>query len=165
MNAICSDSPIAALRALPAARVISMWHSLEHLRAPGEMLAVAAERLQPDGVLALGVPNPRSLQFRLLGSRWAHLDAPRHLCLMPESALTSQLNSLGVRPLAAMTGDPFGVICSIHGWTYALRRRPARAESPKAAIHAGRLLTRALGPIEHPRRQGPALTLLAVKQP
>jgi SAM-dependent methyltransferase len=164
VNAICSDEPIAALRTLAPARVISLWHSLEHLHAPAEMLAVAADRLQPGGVLALGLPNPRSLQFRLLKSRWAHLDAPRHLCLMPEAGLTAHLESLGLRRLDAMTGDPFGVICSIHGWTYALRRRPARAESPKATIHAGRLLTRVLGPAEHTRRLGPALTLLAVKQ-
>jgi SAM-dependent methyltransferase len=164
VEAICSDEPIEALRALPSASVISLWHSLEHLHAPAEMLAAAADRLQVGGVLALGVPNPRSLQFRLLRNRWAHLDAPRHLCLMPESALTAHLESLGLRRLDAMTGDPFGVICAIHGWTYALRRRPARSESPKATIHAGRLLARALGPLEHARRQGPALTMLAVKQ-
>ncbi|HEY2570262.1 MAG TPA: methyltransferase domain-containing protein [Solirubrobacteraceae bacterium] len=164
VNAVCSDDPIAALSELPPARVISMWHSLEHLRDPAKMLAAAAARLQPGGVLALGVPNPGSLQFRLLRTRWAHLDAPRHLCLMPEDALVSHLQSLGLARLDAMTGDPFGVICSIHGWTYALRRRPARGESAKITIHAGRLLTRALGPFENARRDGAALTLLAVKR-
>lgn len=164
VHAVCSNDPVAALSELPAARAISMWHSLEHLRDPAKMLAVAADRLQPGGVLALGVPNPGSLQFRLLRTRWAHLDAPRHLCLMPEEALVSHLRSLGLQRLEGMTGDPFGVICSIHGWTYALRRHPARSESPKLTIHAGRLLARALGPFEHARRDGPALTLLAVKQ-
>jgi SAM-dependent methyltransferase len=163
VEAVCSDDPIAALRAMAPARVITMWHSLEHLRTPAEMLSAVADRLEPGGVLALGVPNPHSLQFRLLGKRWAHLDAPRHLCLMPEDALVSRLQTLGLRRLVAMTGDPFGLICSVHGWTYALRRRPARRESPESTIHAGRLLTRALAPIEHPRRLGPALTLLAVK--
>jgi SAM-dependent methyltransferase len=163
VEAVCSDDPIAALRAMAPARVITMWHSLEHLRTPAEMLSAAADRLQPGGVLALGVPNPDSLQFRLLGKRWAHLDAPRHLCLMPEEALVARLQTLGLRRLVAMTGDPFGLICSVHGWTYALRRRPARHQSRASTIHAGRLLTRALAPIEHPRRLGPALTLLAVK--
>jgi hypothetical protein len=143
--------------------VISLWHVLEHLRDPAEMLATAAERLSPGGVLALGVPNPRSLQFRLLQSRWAHLDAPRHLCLMPEEALIARLREHGLRPLQAMTGDPFGLVCSLHGWAYALRRRPARADSPASVIHAARLMTRALGPIEHPRRHGPALTLLLAR--
>jgi SAM-dependent methyltransferase len=160
VQAICSDDPLAALRAQPPADVISLWHSLEHLRDPAAMLAAAAERLLPGGVLALGVPNPRSLQFRLLGARWAHLDAPRHLCLMPERALVAHLGEHGLRPLQVTTGDPFGVICSVHGWTYALRRRPARADSPAAAIHAARLITRALAPLEQRRRAGPALTLL-----
>jgi SAM-dependent methyltransferase len=164
VNAICSDQPIEALRALPRARVISLWHVLEHLRDPREMLASAAERLEPGGVLALGVPNPRSLQFRLLGSRWAHLDAPRHLCLMGEEALLAHLLEHGLRPLEAMTGDPFGVVCSLHAWAYALRRRPARRETPTSVIRVARLLTRALGPIEHRHRRGPALTLLLAKQ-
>jgi len=160
VRAIRSDDPLAALQAQAPAQAISLWHSLEHLRDPAAMLAAAAARLQPGGVLMLGVPNPRSLQFRLLGARWAHLDAPRHLCLMPERALVSYLQQHGLRPLQATTGDPFGVICSVHGWTYALRRRPARGESPAAAIHAARLLTRALAPLEARRRGGPALTLL-----
>jgi SAM-dependent methyltransferase len=163
VETVCSDQPIAALRALPPARAISLWHSLEHLHAPDEMLAVAADRLQPGGILALGVPNPSSLQFRLLGKRWAHLDAPRHLCLMPEQALVERLQALGLTRVAAMTGDPFGVICSIHGWTYAMRRRPALGETATPLKHAGRQLARALAPIEHAQRRGPALTLLAAK--
>ena len=47
---------------------------------------------------------------RLLGKRWAHLDAPRHLCLMPEDALVSRLQTLGLRRLVAITGDPFGLV-------------------------------------------------------
>ena len=80
VHTIRSDEPAALLQTLARPQVISLWHSLEHLREPAELLAAAAERLEPGGVLALGVPNPRSLQFRLLGARWAHLDAPRHIC-------------------------------------------------------------------------------------
>ncbi len=163
VRAICTDEPIVQLRALAPARVISLWHVLEHLRDPAEMLATSAERLAPGGVLALGVPNPQSLQFRLLGARWAHLDAPRHLCLMSEDALVANLSSHGLQVLAATTADPFGVVCSLHGWAYALRRRPARRDTPASIIHAARALTRALGPIEHRHRRGPALTLLAAK--
>ncbi len=162
VDAVCSDQPIDALRAMAPADAITMWHSLEHLRNPAELLDVAAERLRPGGVLAIGVPNPASLQFRLLGARWAHLDAPRHLCLTPERALVARLQELGLRRVAAMTDDPFGAICSIHGWTYALRRRPARSPTPTIVNHAGRQLARALAPVERAGRRGPALTLLAI---
>jgi SAM-dependent methyltransferase len=163
VRAIHSQDPIAQLRTLPPTRVISLWHSLEHLRDPAGMLAVAAERLEPGGVLALGVPNPGSLQFRLLGTRWAHLDAPRHLSLMPEQALVSHLRALGLRPLEATTADPFGRVCSLHGWAYALRRRPARGHTPPVITRAAQALTIALAPIEDRRRRGAVLTLLMGK--
>ena len=163
VRAICSDDPIAQLKTLPPARVISLWHVLEHLRDPAEMLATAVERLEPGGVLAIGVPNPRSLQFRLLRTRWAHLDAPRHICLMPEKTLISHLHSLGLRTLEATTGDPFGRICSLHGWAYALRRRPARGDTSPNVMRVAQAITTTLGPIEHMRRRGAVLTLMLGK--
>ncbi len=163
VRAICSDQPIEQLCALEPARVISLWHVLEHLADPAAMLAAAAERLQPGGVLALGVPNPHSLQFRLLGARWAHLDAPRHLCLMGEQALVAAGRSYGLRPLEATTGDPFGRVCNLHGWSYALRRRPARGDSPQAVIRAAQAIRMLLAPVENDRHQGAALTLLLAK--
>ena len=164
-RAICTQDPVTGLRALGPARVISLWHVLEHLRDPDEMLATVAERLQPGGVLALGVPNPRSLQFAFLKARWAHLDAPRHLCLAPAEALAARLHGYGLRPIDATSGDPFGAICSLHGWTYALRVNPARRESPTAVIRTARLITRALRPLEARRRYGAALTLLFAREP
>lgn len=164
VHAICSDRPVAELSEQPPARVISMWHVLEHLSDPAQMLSIAAERLQPGGVLFLGVPNPRSLQFRLLRTHWAHLDAPRHLCLMPEEALVAHLEGLGMRMLESTTGDPFGRICSLHGWAWALRRRPARGGGSQAVMRAAQLITKGLAPIERNDRRGAALTMLLVKQ-
>lgn len=163
VRAICSDQPVARLRELPPARAIAMWHVLEHLRDPAEMLAAAVEGLQDGGVLAIGVPNPSSLQFRLLGTRWAHLDAPRHLCLIPEPALIAHLRPLGMQPLESTTGDPFGRVCSLHGWAWALRRRPASGDASPALMRAAQAITAALGPLER-SGHGAALTLLFAKQ-
>jgi 2-polyprenyl-3-methyl-5-hydroxy-6-metoxy-1,4-benzoquinol methylase len=163
IRAIGSDDPIAALRELEPARVISMWHALEHLRDPAAMLATAADRLQDGGVLAIGVPNPASVQFRALGARWAHLDAPRHLCLIPEPALSKRLHELGVRPLLATSDDLFSRVCALHGWVYALRRRPASGDAAPMTVRAGQAITKALAPLERGDLRGPALTLLYVK--
>jgi SAM-dependent methyltransferase len=163
VRAICSDQPITVLRALPAARVISMWHVLEHLSDPAEMLAAAVDGLQPGGVLAIGVPNPDSLQFRLLRTRWAHLDAPRHLCLMPKEALVAHLQGLGMRLLESTTGDPFGQICSLHGWAWGLRRRPAQGEASVPLMRSAQAITKALTPLEGHGGHGAALTMLLVK--
>src|SRR5439155_4599400 len=90
IEAICTDRPLDALSSLAPARAIVLWHVMEHLPNPAEVLERVAERLEPEGVLAIAVPNARSLQFRLLRSRWAHLDAPRHLSLTPADAVVQR---------------------------------------------------------------------------
>jgi hypothetical protein len=164
VRAICSDTPLDALRELPPARVITMWHSLEHLRNPREMLTVAAGRLQVGGVLALGVPNPRALQLKWLGARWAHLDAPRHLCLVPEHAVVSSAKALGLESAPVLTDDPFERICALHGWIYALRRRPAHKASSSLTVRVAQALARVARPIERRNHRETTLTLVFVKR-
>lgn len=163
VRAIRSDDPVAALRQLPPARAISLWHVLEHLRDPAAMLATAADQLEQDGVLAIGVPNPASLQFRLLGARWAHLDAPRHLCFVPAPALSERLAELGLRPAIVTSDDLFSRLCALHGWVYALRPRPADGDARAVTVRAAQAITKALAPLERGDLRGPALTILAVK--
>jgi 2-polyprenyl-3-methyl-5-hydroxy-6-metoxy-1,4-benzoquinol methylase len=59
--------------------VITMWHSLEHVHAPLEVLREANRLLVPGGNLFIAVPNIDSLPFRWFGSAWYGLDLPRHL--------------------------------------------------------------------------------------
>jgi 2-polyprenyl-3-methyl-5-hydroxy-6-metoxy-1,4-benzoquinol methylase len=59
--------------------VITMWHSLEHVHAPLEVLREARRLLVPGGKLFIAVPNIDSLPFRWFGSAWYGLDLPRHL--------------------------------------------------------------------------------------
>jgi SAM-dependent methyltransferase len=165
IRAICSDHPQRLLAEITGARVIALWHVLEHLSDPAAILTGAVRSLEAGGVLALGVPNPQSLQFRLLRGRWAHLDAPRHLCLMPERAIAGYLEPQDMRLIAATTDDPFGRICDLHGWTYALRRRPARGQTGAGVIRVARLVTALMSPLERSDRRGTALTLLFRKAP
>src|SRR4051794_9020244 len=76
---------------------IVMWHSLEHLRAPGAAVRAAAERLAPGGVLVVAVPNAASLQARAFGARWFALDLPRHLTHIPAAALRAAARDAGLR--------------------------------------------------------------------
>jgi len=59
--------------------VITMWHSLEHVHFPLEVLREAHRLLVPGGQLFIAVPNIDSLPFRWFGSAWYGLDLPRHL--------------------------------------------------------------------------------------
>ena len=76
---------------------IVFWHSLEHVPTPVHHLAEAARLLEPGGVLVVAVPNPASLQARVFGGRWLHLDLPRHLIHIPAGPLTETLRGLGLK--------------------------------------------------------------------
>jgi SAM-dependent methyltransferase len=160
IRAICSDRPLEVLPSLAPARVVALWHVLEHLPDPAEVLARAVDKLEPGGVLAIAVPNPRSLQFRLLGRRWVHLDAPRHLCLIPPAALLAAGEKLGMRRVALTTTDPDGLECNFFGWVGALRRHPAVGATSTPVSHGARAIERTLAPLERSGDRGSAVTIL-----
>jgi 2-polyprenyl-3-methyl-5-hydroxy-6-metoxy-1,4-benzoquinol methylase len=160
IDAICSYRPLEAIASLAPARVVALWHVLEHLPNPAEVLARVAEKVEPGGVLALAVPNPRSLQFRVLRKRWVHLDAPRHMCLMPPGALIGRGRDLGLTRAALSTNDPDGLECNFFGWVGALRRHPAVGPTPDLVSHAARALERTLAPLERTGGRGSAVTIL-----
>ena len=76
---------------------IVLWHSLEHLRDPGDVVAPAAGLLAERGVLVMAMPNAASLQARAFGDRWFALDLPLHLVHVPAAALVGRLEALGLR--------------------------------------------------------------------
>jgi hypothetical protein len=82
------DGPFAA---------VVFWHSLEHLRGAGAELERGVRLLEPGGVAVVALPNPASLQARLFGDRWLHLDLPLHLVHVPAPALIARLRDLGMR--------------------------------------------------------------------
>jgi SAM-dependent methyltransferase len=165
IDAICSDRPLEAIASLPPARVVALWHVLEHLPNPAEVLTRVVEKVEPGGVLALAVPNPRSLQFRVLRTRWVHLDAPRHLCLMPPAALIGRGRDLGLTDVALSTNDPDGLACNFFGWVGALRRHPAIGRTPDLISHSARAIERTLAPLERTGDRGAAVTILMRKEP
>ncbi len=82
-----ADDPLSALPSLGTFDVITLWHSWEHLRDPWGVLDCAAAALSEEGILIIASPNPTSLQIRIFGARWTHLDAPRHRLLSPPAVL------------------------------------------------------------------------------
>jgi SAM-dependent methyltransferase len=57
---------------------ITLWHVLEHVEDPEAALRRLRAWLRPGGTLLVGVPDLDSLQARIGGARWYHLDLPRH---------------------------------------------------------------------------------------
>lgn len=93
--------------------VVSIWHVLEHLDAPGTALTRIAEWLRPGGLLLVGVPNLASLQARLGVEYWYHLDVPRHRVHFTPAGLLTLLRASGFTPLRThhllLEHNPFGM--------------------------------------------------------
>jgi 2-polyprenyl-3-methyl-5-hydroxy-6-metoxy-1,4-benzoquinol methylase len=77
--------------------VITMWHSLEHVHQPLEVLREAYRLLVPGGKLIVAAPNIDSWPFRHFGTAWFGLDLPRHLVHFTPTTLTLALQTAGLR--------------------------------------------------------------------
>jgi 2-polyprenyl-3-methyl-5-hydroxy-6-metoxy-1,4-benzoquinol methylase len=144
ITAVNTADPAEALRGLPPSRATVMWHVIEHLENTWEVVRAIADNLEPGGVLALATPNPDSLQFRLFRSRWVHLDAPRHVTLIPLAALDDETAKLGLRRVSVTTTDPIGLQLNRMGWQRSPLQPPALRPSPRFAYTLGTVLTPAL---------------------
>jgi SAM-dependent methyltransferase len=163
VRAIQSDAPERALERVEQSRAIVLWHSLEHLQHPWEVLEQAAKCLEPGGVLVIAMPNPESVQFRLLGSRWAHIDAPRHLFLIPFSTLARRAKELGLDVGSVTTSDPAGRFWNWFGWEYALRRHPGSRPPTVLTRVCAHLLGLGASPVERRGMNGTTYTAVFVK--
>jgi methionine biosynthesis protein MetW len=70
---------------------VILWHVLEHLTNPREVLAEIHRILKPGGQVIVAVPNFSSLQAEWSGPAWFHLDLPRHLYHFPVEGLRTLL--------------------------------------------------------------------------
>jgi len=57
---------------------ITCWHVMEHLEHPRRVTEWVKTQLAKDGVFQVTVPNSDSLQAKVFGRHWVHLDVPRH---------------------------------------------------------------------------------------
>lgn len=74
---------------------ITMWHSLEHVHDPREVLRQAYFLLAPGGQLIVAVPNIESLAFHWFRRAWYGLDLPRHLTHFAPTTLRWMLERTG----------------------------------------------------------------------
>lgn len=92
---------------------VTLWHVLEHVEDPGAALRRVSAWLRPGGAVLVGVPNLASLQARLGGPRWYHLDLPRHRTHFTASGLVTLLERSGFAVDAVerrlLEHNPFGL--------------------------------------------------------
>jgi SAM-dependent methyltransferase len=87
------DIPAGSLDAL------TMWHALEHVPFPQQILRAAADALRRRGVLGITVPNFDSWSRRRFQGDWFGLALPRHLTHFTPSTLRRMVEGAGFRVL------------------------------------------------------------------
>jgi 2-polyprenyl-3-methyl-5-hydroxy-6-metoxy-1,4-benzoquinol methylase len=78
-------------------RAVCFWHSLEHMPKPGNALKIADRFLEPGGLLVISAPHMESVQSRLSGASWLHLELPRHLVHFDMERLAKFLQARGYK--------------------------------------------------------------------
>lgn len=160
-RAYCTADPVTVVRQGGPWHVIALWHSLEHLDDPGGVLAAAAGALAPGGALFVATPNPESLQFRVFRSKWVHLDAPRHLHLIPPAALREHSARSGLRQCTLLFADEGTRNWNAFGWRNSMPNATPQALAKQSTL-VGRVTGRLLKPVE--RRGARASTYTAILQ-
>jgi SAM-dependent methyltransferase len=125
----------------------TLWHVLEHLDEPGPALQRIAGWLRPGGLLLVGVPNLGSVQARVGGERWYHLDVPRHRTHFTVAGLEALLRANGLEPVSTThvlaEHNPFGLWQSVvsratrtPSWLYHALKRNASLRTSDALVTA-----------------------------
>ena len=75
--------------------LVTLWHALEHVHRPLDVLGEIHALLAPGGKVLVAVPNIDSAPFRWFGSAWYGLDLPRHLTHFTPATLKKMLDAAG----------------------------------------------------------------------
>lgn len=117
VDAIQSDDPAAAMDSLSTQfDVIVMWHCLEHMARPWDVIRSVSARLAPGGVFLVAVPDIESHDFRTLREKWLHLDSPRHLCFYTAKGLERICAQYKLEKMEVTTSDELSAVLSKNAW-------------------------------------------------
>ena len=98
--------------------IATFWESLEHVSNPSSALTKIFKTLKKNGVVIIECPNYSSPERLIFGSKWFHLDTPRHLTHFTPKGLANLLEESGFkvveqRQLYAPEYTPVGLAQSI----------------------------------------------------
>ena len=123
--------------------IIILWHVLEHMDNPDDVLNRVRELLAPEGIVVLAVPNFASMETSVFKQAWFHLDIPWHKYHFTKKSLQflAYKNRFIIinNPTFCMEQGPYGIIQSILN---ALRfPRNELYEALKGSIKPGRVFS------------------------
>jgi SAM-dependent methyltransferase len=158
-----SAAPERVLPDLQVQDAVVMWQVLEHLPDPWSCLEAIAGRLAPGGALLVATPSPAALSLRLQRAAWPHIDAPRHLWLIPLGVLATKAGTLGLDLAAAHFRDRGAWRWGLFAWQRLLMNAvPSALAVP--AYAAGSALGGLMAPLELTGRRAASYTAIFVKR-
>lgn len=163
IRAVQSDQPQSAIRDQPQHDVVVAWHVMEHLPDPLEFLKAAAGNLTKGGHLILAMPNPEAWQAKIMGVHWPHVDAPRHVTLIPLNALVRIAAPFGLRAIEMTTSDPDGKSWNRFGWQRLIMNRLPGKWGQRIGFILGTLLSIPFMIFDEQKMRGAAYTVVFQK--
>jgi 2-polyprenyl-3-methyl-5-hydroxy-6-metoxy-1,4-benzoquinol methylase len=163
VNVIHSSDSAEVICGSEAYDVVALWHVIEHLPNALEVLEAMTVNVRLAGYVVISSPNPDSFQFRVLGRRWLHLDAPRHVMLIPIAILISKMEQLGMKVEWMTTNDEGSVICNVGGWQFFFVNLSSNQFIKDILFRIGRLVAKLFSSIEHIEGKGSAYTIVFKK--
>jgi 2-polyprenyl-3-methyl-5-hydroxy-6-metoxy-1,4-benzoquinol methylase len=155
---------VGLLGTLPKYDVIVLWHVIEHLPDPWALLRAAALHLTPGGVLIVDTPNPAALQYRVFGARWTHIDAPRHLMLIPAQVLGEFAAQQSLKLIDLSSTGAISRGYNSFGWAFSLKNFFGNGVIGSIAHLFGRIVNKLMIPIERNYMRGSTYTAVFKKE-
>lgn len=166
INVVLSNDPASELVNINSVcDIIVAWHVIEHLSNPRRFVAAISKALHmPNGLVFISAPNPSALSFKFFRRFWVHLDAPRHLILMPPEALDKLMRAHGLVRVDCISNDPIGRHLNKIGWTCSMMNL-SRNKGIRWALLAwvGRMLYLLMMPVERVHGRGATYTAIYKK--
>lgn len=121
LDVIQTERPADCLGTGDKYDAICIWQAIEHIPNFWELLSRASDSLSSRGVIVVSTPNPRSLQARILGRYWPHIDAPRHLYLISQDWFRAFALRHNLSIVMNTTRDVGSTDLNYYGWYLAVR--------------------------------------------
>jgi 2-polyprenyl-3-methyl-5-hydroxy-6-metoxy-1,4-benzoquinol methylase len=97
--------------------IIILWHVLEHMDNPGDVIKRICDLLTPEGIVVIAVPNFSCIEAGIFKANWFHLDIPWHKYHFTKKSLQYLFSKNYLEILSTTTfcieQGPYGLLQSV----------------------------------------------------